>query len=564
MNKKLWLKLLSLGLAAIFCLGMLVGCVGKGNKEESSDSKDVVDSTADTKDTDAVTDNGAESDSDVSSDVVDSDSDADTDVESDLESDPNGGNESASDETDTEDETEVEVDVLEGIKYNGEVVKVLSWIPSNLKEYVPEFVAGANIVEQKTFERMEKTKKQLGIGVSWVEEPGNGVAMDGFVQKASTGIMVGDYDVICCYSQIAATLTVSGFSSNLLGFETMDFSQEWYPQNFVNDCNMFDKLYFCTGDISTNLVNMTSMVFFNHELMDEYKINEKIQQIYEEENIYALVREGKWTQEALITLSKGVWEDSDNSGTATSGDTVGFSTYYTLLCNFYYGAGYKTINVGDTGISLSEDYMDSGIVIDILDTVGTFLHESGDAYYCGSFDEAQKMFSEGRSLFSLAPASHAYVSHAKSDVEFGALPVPKGSVDQPTYYSLHSRPYSMYLVPNTSEQADIAASFIQCLGKWSYTTTRKAIIETTMKGRYAALGVEDAEMWDYIIDSQTFDMGRVFEAMFLHTNKRANTDLFPVRLAANSTDWASIVETYREALETQCGDVNGMLQAFGN
>ena len=530
MNKKIYLKLLCLALATVVCLGVFTSCgklFGKlfGNKGDTGESgQDVTEDVGSTPTSDGV---------DGSDDV-------------------------------SEKETEPEVDVLEGVKYNGEIVKVLSWIPSNLKEYVPEFVAGANVVEQKTYERMEKTKKQLNVGVDWVEEVGNAAASDTFIQKASTGIMVGDYDVICCYSSIASTLTVSGYSSNLLNYETMDFSQEWYPQNFVNDCTMYGKLYFCTGDISTNLVNMTSMVFFNHELMEKYKINEQIQNVYEEEDIYALVREGKWTQEALITLSKGVWEDEDNSGTATSGDTVGFSTYYTILCNFYYGAGYKTVEVGENGVSVSEDYMNSDIVIDILDTVGTFLHDSTDAYYCAGYQEAQDMFSEGRSLFSLAPASHAYMAHAKSDVEFGALPVPKGSADQIGYYSVHSRPYSMYLVPNTSERAEIAASFIHCLGQWSYTTTRKAIIETTMKGRYAVLGVEDAEMWDFIIDSQTFDMGRVFESMFIHqSSDRANTDLFPVRLSANSTDWASIIEKYREELTVQCGDVNGMLQSFG-
>ena len=508
MNKSIFFRCAALLLVAILCLGLLIGC-----KNDKSDGKD---------------------------------------------------SGSASDVTETGGESVTEaVDVLEGVTYNGEVIKVFSWIPSNLKEYVPEFEAGAHVVEQKTFERMQKTKKQLNIGVDWMEKPGNAANLADFINEAAIGIMVGDYDVICCYSQGAASLTSNGYASNLLDYGTMDFSQEWYPQNLVNDCTIFDKLYFCTGDVSTNLVNMTSMVFFNHQLMEKYKINDAIRNTYDEEDIYDLVRNGKWTQEALITLSKGVWEDNDNSSGTTFLDTVGFSTYNTLLCNFYYGAGYKAINVGEEGVSLSEDYVNAGLVVELLDTIGGFVHETNSSYYCSSYNEAMDIFADGRSLFSLAPASHAYMKHAKSNVEFGALPVPKGSVDQLEYRSVHSRPYSMYLIPNTSEKSEIAASFLQCLGQWSYTTTRTAIIETTMKGRYSSVTAEDAEMWDYIIDSQVFDMGRVFESMYMHTNGRANTDLFAFRLSQNNTDWASIIEKYKTPMIEQCTEINNMLKAFG-
>lgn len=512
MNKKIWLKILSVTLVVIFCLTAVAGC-----KKDSEDDTDV---------------------------------------------------------SDTESVVEGEKDVLEGVRYDGETVNVLSWIPSNLKEYVPEFSVGSHVVEQKTFERMEKTKAQLNINISWKEEKGNAEAMNDFISKAATGIMVSEYDVICCYSSAAASFTSSGYATNLLNYATMDFTQEWYPQNLVEDCTMFDKLYFCTGDISTNLIYMTSLVFFNNKLMNDYHINDMIKSEYGEDDIYALVREGKWTQEALITLSSAVGEDTDNSGsvTATEGDTVGFSTYETLLTNFYQGAGYKTIDVSETGVAVSEDYMDADIVGDLLETFVSFLYETPNAFYCGGgntgHSSAAKMFADGRSLFSLAPASHAYKTHAQSGVKFGALPVPKGSNDQEKYLSVHSRPYSMFFIPNTSNQKDIAASFIHCLGQHSYETTRKAIIDTTMKGRYASIEAADLEMWDYIIDSQTFDMGRIFEKMFIHKGGNGDfalTDMFAHnRLAIKKTEWASISTNYRAKMENQCTDINNMLQSFGD
>ena len=112
MNKNVWFKILTLALATIFCLSLLVAC--------RVDSKE--DGTG----------NGTD---DVAGDVADSDT---------------------------------EIDVLEGVRYNGEVIKVLAWDPSNLEEYVSEFMAGSHVVEQKTYERMVKTKNQLNIGVEVV------------------------------------------------------------------------------------------------------------------------------------------------------------------------------------------------------------------------------------------------------------------------------------------------------------------------------------------------------------------------------------------------------------
>lgn len=510
MNKNIWLKILSLSIAAVFCLSLLAAC----GKDTAGDG----------------TGNGT----DGAGDVADS---------------------------------ETEIDVLEGVKYNGEVLKVLAWDPSNLEEYVSEFKAGSHVVEQKTYERMVKTKTQLNIGVEWIEEPGNGANMTSFIQKAVNGMLVNEYDVICCYSSVAADLAMSGYTANLLDYETMDFTQEWYPQNLVEDCTMNNKLYFCTGDISTNLINMTSMVFFNHQLVDDYRINDTIQSTYGEKDLYDLVRKGKWTHDAMLTLAKNV-STSGSTGIATENDTVGISTYSTLLCNFYYGMGYKTVNVSDSGVSLSEDYMDAGKMVELLEYWGAPLHESSYGYFCDGHNEAARMFYEGRSLFSLAPASHAYKFHAPKGMEFGALPVPvgeNGDPDNPVYYSVHSRPYSMYLIPNGSAQTEIAASFIHCLGKISYETTRPAIINTTMKGRYASVNAEDAEMWDYIIDSQLFDIGRIYESVFnrqIGTDSdgnpiyRPNTDLFQVRLGTNDNNWASIIEKYKGDLEKQCQDIN--------
>ena len=458
------------------------------------------------------------------------------------------------------------VDVLEGVSYNGETLYMLAWDPSNLDERIETFSTDLGIVEKDTYTRMENTKKQLNINVDWTEIPGNGANMTSYVTEAVNGNLSGSYDLFCCYSACAATLTANGAAKNLLSFKTMDFTKPWWPANLYADCIINNKLYFCTGDISTNLVYMTSLVFFNKDLMEEFKINETIANEYGEQDIYSLVREGKWTHEALITLCKGVFAEKDGIQGATDDDLYGFNTYGTLTPNFYYGAGFHVIESTDNGLELSEDYLNTDIVTSILGDIGNFIHSSGYAYYgAGDYRAPRDRFAKGLAVFSLAPASHAWGKHnTVSGLEYGAIPVPKYNVSQEKYLSVHSIPYSMYVVASAAAYPEIAGSFLQCLGKWSYETTKLSIYETTMKGRYAD-GQDDVEMWELIIDSQTFDMGRVFQTQFEHKSSsgnatHVNTNLFAQRLnSAKYDDWASLMAKYDDEIKGQLTEVNALL-----
>ena len=61
-----------------------------------------------------------------------------------------------------------------------------------------------------------------------------------------------------------------------------------------------------------------------------------------------LVREGRWTLDALIENSKGVYIDEDASGTKTGADMYGFTqaTYFDTDA-FYFGSGLSFFKADD-------------------------------------------------------------------------------------------------------------------------------------------------------------------------------------------------------------------------
>ncbi len=452
-----------------------------------------------------------------------------------------------------------EKDSLDGVYFDGETIEVLSWNPSNLEEYVEVNDSRLDAIDQSIYERNVMALERLNLKINWKEIEGNAAAATEYVETATNANLGGaGYDMYVCYSGCAASLMINGVLRDLNKYDTLDFSKPWWPQSIVNDCTVNGKLYFCTGDISTNLVFMTSAVFFNKELVAQYSINEKVQALYEEEDLYALVKSGKWTYEAMMELCEGVYADADGDTKKSDGDIYGLGTYGTLVDNFYYGAGYKTMVAKDGGFALSEDFSRTDAITDILDNVGYFLHDSGYArFYSGTtpHEKVRDSFSANLNVFSLAPASHAYMKHFSSGVSYGVMPVPKYDAGQDKYYSVHSIPYSMFAIAGSASKGEQAAAYIQALGAAAYDTSRVTIIENTLQLRYAD-DLSDSEMWNIVLDSQTFDLGRVFATQLKSGDmEQATIYLFRDHLSNGTFTWSSTLRTHKDSLEAKIAEL---------
>ncbi len=464
-------------------------------------------------------------------------------------------------------------DVLEGVNFGGKSLDVLYWKSNNLQEYMKEYDA-VDEINQMVYERNKRTEEQLGLSVTWNEFTNGGGRGAEFVKAVEEDVLAGGgYDVICSQNMDAGTLTVNGMYSDLKRSKYMDFSSPWWRQKLLQDCTIYDKLYFCTGDISTNLIFMSSVIFFNKTMVENNHINESIEQRYGVKSLYELVESGLWTYEAMFSLSQDIWTDNDNNKEKSFEDTFGFGTYGTLVDNFYYGAGYKMIDVDSDGLRRSSDYTDKVEQVEsILTLCKNFFEKDGALDFNrlkgeNYFDIVRNSFKNNKLMFSMAPASHAKVGlyNAVNDLRYGVLPVPKYTVDQEGgYSSVLSNQYSMYGVSIASSKADAASAYLQGLGKYSYELTRPVIYEKTMKGKFSEKS-EDARMWECVEKSQTFDLGRIFAESFRGTNASGTeivitTDQFAGKIHRGTNTWQSSVDAWRVKLGACCNNINAQLK----
>ena len=273
-----------------------------------------------------------------------------------------------------------------------------------------------------------------------------------------------------------------------------------------------------------------------------------------------MVRDGKWTYEAMFTLSKNMYVSNSSKPKDIAKDTFGFATYETLYDNFYYGAGLTTITSTADGLKLSEGFKNTGKVTSILTDVNTFLG-TNDAYTENGHANIRAAFAENRVLFYLAPATHAYTTfRTVQGLTYGVLPVPMYEANQAGgYTACLSNPYSMYGVASASNTPDIAADYIHTLGKYSYEITRPVFFEETMKLKYAE-NVDDSEMWDMAINAQSYDLGKVFCERI--GDKTPTVSAFRDCIRLGTQDWSGVLKANRSPINTSLTSLNAAFQTL--
>ena len=452
-----------------------------------------------------------------------------------------------------------EPSVLDDVKFQNQVIYVLSWEASNLTEYEETLTETSTLLEKSVFDRCDQAESRLNIRTQWEV-----ISKDNFIETADvTNRTSGKCDIIVNTSEHASPLMSRGVYSNLKQYEYLDFDHEGWAQSLLEDVTVRNKLYFSTGDISTNLVFMTSVVYFNKDLVEKLGINAKIAENYDAADLYELVRTGRWTLDKMISLCEDVYLDSDKSGMKGPGDRFGFTTYHNLFENFYYGGGYTTIMVDGDSFSVSPDFLNAEVVGDILDQANGLLYGQ-NGYIETNHDHACQSFSRGNVLFCMAPASHAWHTHSNTeDLNYSVLPIPKHSETQAKYACTQSLPYSVYCIASQAKEPEIGAAFLQALTEASYEITRPALFDKLMKGRYAE-DPEDAEMWEYAVDANVFDVGRIFGNLFtfVEGNDPLTYSLFRDKIRAGNSNWSNALGSSAVQLTILANDLASEIVAL--
>ena len=496
---KLFSRLLTFGLATLMCLSSMVSCGTSGDEEESM----------------ATTTTAAAITTSVSEQTT-------TAVETESPYDVNGYLKDTLDPT---------------LNFNGEEVSILYWNDTYNVEFEVEQLSG-DLVKDALYNRNSAVEERLGVDLVWTGTPGNNGNQQPYVQTvANDANSGGEYEIYAGYSMTAATLTLQGYTRDLMELDHLNFDMPWWPSSLTETTTIKDRLYFCSGDISTNLIHNIYCIFFNQNMASELNTAD----------LYALVNDGKWTIDKMAEYGALAYSDLNGDATATPEDRFGIAlTSNVYFDAFFLGAGLRTVSKDDEGNLVMAKEFSSDKTVQTLEKVINIFHHNNYAAATATLSSVDKnIFASGRTLFLIDTfCTAATFQSADSSLSYGVLPLPKLDETQENYATSMGFPYTLYSVSRllSDEKAQIMGAVLECMASESHRQVTPALFELTMKLKYAS-GENDSHVYDLIRNSVYIDIGRVFCTPL----NNLTYSLFRNACTEGQTNWASRIKVESKA-----------------
>lgn len=350
------------------------------------------------------------------------------------------------------------------------------------------------------------------------------------------------YDMAMPFMPAAATLAQEGslYALNDEKFaDYIDLSKPWWDQNANASLSVDGKLFFTIGDISIMQKIVSTAITFNKEMYATYFPGE--------DSLYDVVKDGDWTLDLMVRLSKAVTQDNGD-GVWDSNDQWGLSSSYADSNMFYLASGQSICSKDSDDIPVFS--MNNNASVNIIQNILTNLQLPNTwCIHAEQFDAANRwvvsldIFGEGRCLFRTSAFSAIKKLRAYEEgVEFGIIPMPKMTAEQEDYYTPCSARYSYAVViPNNVADAEFSAYMTELLCCEGKNYIADAYYETTLKSRDAR-DDESEEMLDLIFSNVVYDVGYIY-------NFGSASNLLEKMMSINSTDVASQLETITPTVE---------------
>lgn len=414
--------------------------------------------------------------------------------------------------------------------FGGETVNVLYWSNAKNVEYTAE--DDGDSINSSIYYRNLAVEERLGIAFNWVGEKGD----YGQRQEFNTLIaadLSGDclYDIISAYSTTIAMAATYGYALDLMEYSNiLSLDMPWWGSDLTDMATINDKLFFATGDISTNYLLRMYGTFFNKAVVTNNNL----------ENPYDLVDNGEWTVDKFIEIASTVTGEPVGGGEILYGFVHDAITVEAL----FYGSDLRFVDKdADDTPKLSESW-NGDRALTLVEKISAYCQTSS---VLGDSKKDEDTFTSGNSLFIIYPLDFAMNYLHGSSVDFGIAPIPKYDKDQKDYSTTLNYKYSLYMISKGTDIPEVAAYALEALASEGYRSVTPNLYEVAMKIRYTTDSTSQ-RMIDHIRNGVSFEVGRTFTHIFDYETYRA----IRKALAGTATEgWSSTATSLKPVFDKQ-------------
>ncbi len=358
-----------------------------------------------------------------------------------------------------------------------------------------------DIIEDALYARNRRIEERFNVKiVPVITEAGDG---NTHVNEVRQSIMAADdaFDLSATYVFTSGPLVTDGCFLNWLNMPYNDLSQPWWIGGVNEKFRVGDAIYAATGDMCVSTLKLTYGVFYNRTRGADYDLNE---------SIYDTIRDGKWTIDKFIEITRDIYTDVNGDGTRDGGDFYGFTAEKATNLDVYTFA-FDIPMVQTDADGMPQLVINTPKTIEAVEKVNRLYWDGVGSYIPDDYMEPIHMFRNGNALFTTTYLSNAFSTFRDMTDDYSILPYPKWDEAQEKYMTGAMDNYSVLGIPVTVSDVEMASLITESLNIESYKTLFPTYYEQALQSKYAR-DAESIEMIDILMAGRNFDFCTLFSS----------------------------------------------------
>ncbi len=432
-------------------------------------------------------------------------------------------------------------DGLSDMNFNGAKVKIMT---SDFDSIIGEDNK-KNEASQAVYERNKAVENRLGIKFEYVNSDSKTLSKSLTDAQAAGN---ADYGIYAADGFSSSNLAANGSMSDIKENEYIDLSKPYWNDDFTNGMSANGKVFFINGDANSDFFGSVYVTYFNRT-----KLNDVIQ----DTDLYADVRNGKWTLDKLISYSNSASVDMDNDGKIGVYDFSGFVySVEDAIEAIAFGSGVKFADRDSAGnpfyaLSDGDALLNFAVKIkEIYDSPASYQTALADGDKAST---AMNVFSERNALFTVGYLKEFKPFSSVMKDKVGYLPMPKGTESQNDYVSSINQNATIIGIPSglSADNEKTAGAALEALASYSYNNVTVKYLDYITNGVYGEDN-NSHEMIDLSIDNLHVDFAYQYPSVGLNNILRSMIkmgDKMPKRIETNAKNYSNAINKLVESMK---------------
>lgn len=400
------------------------------------------------------------------------------------------------------------------VNYNGETFTILDydtdeyfWHAATYSDIHAEEDNGDPINDAQ-YKRNRTVEEELGIKLETY--PVGGSYRNQNHEELRKLVLAGDNTVDAAFlfgGYLDSILAEDGMLLDWNKVPNMDLSSSWWDQNAKDTFTFGKQLKVLTGDISLFSSFAPNLLFFNKEVAEMYKLDD----------MYDLVRSGKWVNEKVYEYCLAVTDDLNGDGKIDENDRAGLALQNGLIQNMLISSGARLTTRNNSGelelsimneknVDLQSRFYKFSHDVNAVNNASDYLSKYKNVFY----ELHIPMFANNQLLFNFNQLLISFELRSMN-ADYGILPTPKADEAQESYHTSMSMSWQTFLcVPATNNRLEMTGHVIEALGYYSQQYVTTEFIDTTVRNK-ALRDDDSAEMLELILSTKTYDAAMIYK-----------------------------------------------------